>query len=176
MTEFLSTSFSILLILVVLGVPVAAIVWIINRFFTRWLPWYMERREAKQTAAATEEVTAPVSSISTNKPEQQKKKDPPASLQNLHAWSEESKTTTTTTPTITSVQEPEEEEEEDVVMPEANMRIYRTYRSVDQKNWAECDPALTERAACNYASYIKRQNPKEYVRCEDPEGLILYYE
>lgn len=58
----------------------------------------------------------------------------------------------------------------------ANLRIYRTYRSVDRKHWVECDPSLTERAACNYAAYIKANNPKEYVRCEDPDGLILFYE
>lgn len=59
---------------------------------------------------------------------------------------------------------------------QANLRVYRIYRSVDRKEWAECDPALTERAACNYAAYIKQNNPKEYVRCEDPDGLILFYE
>jgi hypothetical protein len=164
MTEFLTSSFWILLILVVLGVPVVAIVWVVNRFFTRWLPWFMERREA----TAKEKIVT--LAATTNKPQ---KKDPPASLQNLHMWNNEesTKTTTFTTPIITSVEEPEEEPVE-----EASIRIYRIYRSVDQKNWAECDPALTERAACNYGAYIKRQNPTEYVRVEDPDGLILFYE
>lgn len=66
------------------------------------------------------------------------------------------------------------EESKSVVTP--GTRIYRTYRSIDQVNWAECDLALTERAACNYAHYIKANNPQEYVRCEDPDGLILFYE
>lgn len=55
-------------------------------------------------------------------------------------------------------------------------RIYRIYRSTDQSSWVECDPALTERAACNYGYYIKKSNPNEYVRVNDPDGLILYYE
>lgn len=67
-------------------------------------------------------------------------------------------------------------EEEEPAKVEAGMRVYRIYRSVDRITWAECDPALTERAACNYADYIKRSNPNEFVRCEDPNGLILFYE
>lgn len=59
---------------------------------------------------------------------------------------------------------------------QANLRVYRVYRSTNRKEWVECDPVLTERAACNYAAYIKANNPKEYVRCEDPDGLILFYE
>ena len=55
-------------------------------------------------------------------------------------------------------------------------RVWRIYRSVDGIQWAECDPALTERAAANYADYIKRSNPLEYVRCNDPNGVILFYE
>jgi hypothetical protein len=59
---------------------------------------------------------------------------------------------------------------------EAGTRVWRIYRSVDRIHWAECDPALTERAACNYADYIKRSNPHEFVRCDDPNGVILFYE
>lgn len=55
-------------------------------------------------------------------------------------------------------------------------RVWRIYRSADGIKWAECDPALTERAAANYADYIKRSNPQEYVRCNDPNGVILFYE
>jgi len=55
-------------------------------------------------------------------------------------------------------------------------RVWRTYRSADGIHWSECEPALTERAACNYASYIKRSNPEEFVRCNDPNGVILFYE
>jgi hypothetical protein len=67
------------------------------------------------------------------------------------------------------------------VMPDmhsdsAQARVYRVYRSTNRKEWAECDPVLTERAACNYAAYIKANNPTEYVRVEDPNGLILFYE
>lgn len=59
---------------------------------------------------------------------------------------------------------------------DAGTRVWRIYRSVDRIHWAECDPALTERAACNYADYIKRSNPGEFVRCDDPNGVILFYE
>lgn len=58
----------------------------------------------------------------------------------------------------------------------AGIRVWRVYRSIDQQTWAECDPALTERAACNYATYIKRNNADEYVRVNDPEGMIVYYD
>ena len=68
------------------------------------------------------------------------------------------------------------ETQPDAYAGEAHVRVYRVYRSMDRKEWAECDPVLTERAACNYASYIKRNNPTEYVRVEDPDGLILFYE
>lgn len=59
---------------------------------------------------------------------------------------------------------------------DAGTRVWRIYRSVDRIHWAECDPALTERAACNYADYIKRNNPEEFVRCNDPSGAIIFYE
>lgn len=59
---------------------------------------------------------------------------------------------------------------------EAGTRVWRIYRSVDRIQWVECDPALTERAAANYADYIKRSNPEEFVRCDDPNGVILFYE
>lgn len=61
-------------------------------------------------------------------------------------------------------------------LTEPGTRVYRIYRSVDHTNWTECDPALTERAACNYAQYLKASNPNEFIRCNDPSGLILFYE
>jgi hypothetical protein len=68
------------------------------------------------------------------------------------------------------------DDDEEPVEVEAGERVYRIYRSIDRVSWVECDPALTERAACNYADYIKRSNPKEFVRCDDPNGVILFYE
>lgn len=59
---------------------------------------------------------------------------------------------------------------------ESGMRVWRIYRTIDRTTWAECDPALTERAACNYANYIKKSNPNEFVRCDNPDGMILFYE
>ena len=97
-------------------------------------------------------------------------------------WQETKTTITTTCPKVTSIDEKEWDEEypgeiqQDEFTNQANLRVYRTYRSTDRKSWVECDPCLTERAACNYAAYIKVNNPKEYVRCEDPDGLILFYE
>lgn len=93
-------------------------------------------------------------------------------------WTE-TKTTITTTqdkPEVTSIA-PEEEWEPETDSPvDAGTRVWRIYRSVDRIRWVECDPALTERAACNYADYIKRSNPEEFVRCNDPNGVILFYE
>lgn len=95
-------------------------------------------------------------------------------------WTEVKTTLTTTNdkPEVTSIA-PEEEWDAEVdcrKIVEAGTRVWRVYRSIDQQNWAECDPALTERAACNYATYIKRNNPEEYVRVNDPEGIIVSYE
>lgn len=59
---------------------------------------------------------------------------------------------------------------------QSGTRVWRIYRSADGINWVECDPALTERAACNYADYIKRSNPNDFVRCNDPNGITLFYE
>lgn len=96
------------------------------------------------------------------------------------AWSETKTTITTTneTPEWTGVDENafSEDNVDCRKIVEAGTRVWRIYRSVDQQNWAECDPALTERSACNYATYIKRSNPDEYVRVNDPEGLIVSYE
>ena len=99
------------------------------------------------------------------------------------AWTETKTTTTTTVPEITSIAPEEEwevqypgESQPDEFANTANLRVYRIYRSTDRKQWVECDPCLTERAACNYAAYIKANNPNEYVRCEDPDGMILSYE
>lgn len=102
------------------------------------------------------------------------------------AWTE-TKTTITTTqdpPNFADLEIDEKdwddkypgETQQDEFTNQANLRVYRVYRSTNRKEWVECDPVLTERAACNYAAYIKANNPKEYVRCEDPDGLILFYE
>lgn len=121
-----------------------------------------------------------------------KKEDAPAPLQDLqYAYTAPSPdyveptvtiTTTNDMPEWTSIDEESfmNNEEEPVVdcrkIVDAGTRVWRIYRSIDRIHWAECDPALTERAACNYADYIKRSNPEEFVRCDDPNGVILFYE
>ena len=119
--------------------------------------------------------------------------DPPAPLKDLrYAWTApppdyvEPETTTTTTaddkvPEWTSIDEQSfmEDGTADVdchKIVDPGTRVWRIYRSPDGIHWLECDPALTERAAANYADYIKRSNPEEYVRCNDPNGVILFYE
>jgi hypothetical protein len=77
---------------------------------------------------------------------------------------------------VLSIDPDDWENEEPTQLTEAGSRVYRTYRSIDRRIWTECDLSLTERAACNYADYIKKNNPQEFVRCEDPNGLILFYE
>ena len=95
-------------------------------------------------------------------------------------WQETKTTITTTAPEITGIDEEswndDEPETQDELQNRADLQIYHVYRSVDRKTWVECDQCLTERAACNYAKYIKANNPHEYVKCEDPTGLILSYE
>jgi hypothetical protein len=90
-------------------------------------------------------------------------------------------TTTNDIPDWTSIDEESFMTEEEPVVDcrkivDPGTRVWRIYRSLDGVKWAECDPALTERAAANYADYIKRSNPQEYVRCNDPNGVILFYE
>lgn len=117
--------------------------------------------------------------------------DPPAPLHDLRYshtapppdYVEPTVTMTTTKdmPDWTSIDEESFMTEEDPVVDcrkivDPGTRVWRIYRSVDRIHWAECDPALTERAAANYADYIKRSNPEEFVRCNDPNGVILFYE
>ena len=90
-------------------------------------------------------------------------------------------TTLTTTkapefPANLHVNEEDWNTEENDIPVSANERVYKITRSIDQKNWIECESALTERSACNYAAYLKLNNPREYVRVTDPDGLILFYE
>lgn len=59
---------------------------------------------------------------------------------------------------------------------ESSVPIWRVYRSIDRLSWVELDPASTERAACNYASHIKKLNQKEFVRVNDPDGITVFYE
>jgi hypothetical protein len=150
MMETLNTMMTVLVLLFMLATPVVLFVWILNRFWTRWLPWYMTRRESKYVAPTP---TPTWTSTETTTYAKKPKKDPPAALKELK----------------TSMIDSQK-------IVEAGTRVWRTYRSIDGLNWAECDPALTERAACNYGSYIKRCNPKEFVRVNDPEGLIVSYE
>jgi hypothetical protein len=159
MMETFNTMLTVLALLFMLATPVVLFVWILNRFWTRWLPWYMTRRESKQVPQSTSSrtgtgtVTPTWTSTETTTYAKKPKKDPPAALKELK----------------TSMIDSQK-------IVEAGTRVWRTYRSIDGLNWAECDPALTERAACNYGSYIKRCNPKEFVRVNDPEGLIVSYE
>lgn len=151
MIEAITTFIEVMTILFIVFTPVVLFVWILNRFWTRWLPSFMTWRESKQTPTPTITSTWTMneSTITVKKP----KKDPPAALKELN----------------TSMIDSQK-------IVEAGTRVWRTYRSIDGLNWAECDPALTERSACNYGSYIKRCNPTEFVRVNDPEGLIVSYE
>lgn len=90
----------------------------------------------------------------------------------------EAKTEEPVCPEVTSIDK--ESFEEEIVdcrkLVDPGKRVYRTYRSDDHVQWSECEPALTERAACNYAQYMKIANPNQFVIAKDPEGLILFYE
>ena len=92
--------------------------------------------------------------------------------------------TTTECPEVTSIDKEGfdrvDDDEDEVVdcrkLVDPGKRVYRIYRSDDHLQWIECEPALTERAACNYAQYMKIANPNQFVIAKDPEGLILFYE
>jgi hypothetical protein len=107
----------------------------------------------------------------TSKPAKPKKNEPPSPLKEM----------VVEFPEVTSIDKDGWDAEEKVMIDsqkivEAGSKVWRTYRSIDGLSWAECDPALTERAACNYGSYIKQCNPTEFVRVNDPAGLIVQYE